>query len=425
MHRLHYDLVMRDQVRGIAKCCPNILACETWIRHNQLSFAHSFAEVFNHQLNGYARATNDRLAEHDGWIDFDSFRHKRYFILLAVHKITAHHYNHPSPPQAKIPALNKQGQNLARYAWLVLGINVAVVLWGAYVRASGSGAGCGDHWPLCNGQVLPQAPQVATVIELAHRGSSGIALIMVLVLAAGAWRKFARGHRVRAAAMLSVASILVESLLGAVIVLANFTGSNTSGMRALVVALHLVNTLFLLGALALTAGWAGGGGAWRWKDHPASAALFVGGAIGFALLASSGAITALGDTLFPSASLAQGLQQDLSLTVNLLVRLRVLHPLFAVFMGTFAVSMALLLYRRARNPLTQRLAWLHTALFGLQCVLGMLNLVLLAPVPLQILHLLLADCVWVVYVLLASCALAQPAQAFRARAAEGSNPVRA
>ncbi len=46
----------------------------------------------------------------------------------------------------------------SRYAWGVLLWNVLVALWGAYVRATGSGAGCGSHWPTCNGEILPRAP---------------------------------------------------------------------------------------------------------------------------------------------------------------------------------------------------------------------------------------------------------------------------
>ena len=58
---------------------------------------------------------------------------------------------------------------LTRFAWFTVFYNVLVILWGALVRASGSGAGCGNHWPLCNGQVIPVSPGWHTVIEFTHR----------------------------------------------------------------------------------------------------------------------------------------------------------------------------------------------------------------------------------------------------------------
>jgi heme A synthase len=91
----------------------------------------------------------------------------------------------------------------ARYAWGVLAYNVAVALWGAFVRATGSGAGCGNHWPLCNGAVTPQTPAWATVIEFTHRATSGIDLLLVAVLAIWAFRAFPKQHPARLGAALS------------------------------------------------------------------------------------------------------------------------------------------------------------------------------------------------------------------------------
>src|SRR5262249_29685088 len=96
----------------------------------------------------------------------------------------------------------------ARYAWGVLAVNLGVILLGAYVRASGSGAGCGAHWPLCNGEVLPRDPAVQTVIEFSHRLSSGVALLLVAGLTIGAWRRYPRGHIIRRGAAAATAFIL-------------------------------------------------------------------------------------------------------------------------------------------------------------------------------------------------------------------------
>src|SRR5262245_62215656 len=81
-----------------------------------------------------------------------------------------------------------------RFAWLTLGITIVVIVWGAVVRATGSGAGCGSHWPLCNGVVVPRSPSMATLIELGHRLTSGLALLLVLGLVIGAWRQIGRAH---------------------------------------------------------------------------------------------------------------------------------------------------------------------------------------------------------------------------------------
>src|SRR5215467_12703113 len=78
-------------------------------------------------------------------------------------------------------ALLRPGR-VSAFAWGVLAYNVAVIAWGAFVRASGSGAGCGRHWPLCNGEVVPRPTSVATVIEATHRATSGLALVGVVGL---------------------------------------------------------------------------------------------------------------------------------------------------------------------------------------------------------------------------------------------------
>ena len=95
-------------------------------------------------------------------------------------------------------------QRLARYAWFVLGVNVLVILWGAYVRASKSGDGCGSHWPLCNGLVVPNVSRFTTIVEFTHRLTSGVAFILVVILLVRAWRTFGKGHPARAGALASL-----------------------------------------------------------------------------------------------------------------------------------------------------------------------------------------------------------------------------
>ncbi len=293
------------------------------------------------------------------------------------------------------------------YVWVVLVFNVLVILWGAVVRATGSGAGCGDHWPLCDGHVIPPDPTTATLIELFHRLTSGLALISVAVMWFAARRTFAPGQRARRFATVALVLIVVESLIGAFIVLRSLTGLNDSALRAVVIAVHQANTLLLLGAITLTA-WSSTHASGMSTNDPAPRNLRVllgGGAIGLILLGATGAITALGDTLFRPESLAAGWQDKFSPTAHFLVQLRVMHPLIAVLMGIYVLVVAWLVTRRTRNAFTQWLAATLTGLFFAQCALGIINVLALAPVWIQLAHLLLADAVWITFVILAANAL--------------------
>jgi cytochrome c oxidase assembly protein subunit 15 len=149
------------------------------------------------------------------------------------------------------------------YALVVLGVNLFVILWGAVVRASGSGAGCGEHWPLCNGAILPQSHATATLIEFTHRATSGIALLLVIGLFWWSRRTFPTGHRARTGALWSLVFICSEALVGAGLVLLHLVGDNASPLRAMYLAAHLLNTFLLLAALALTAHWATHDAPWR------------------------------------------------------------------------------------------------------------------------------------------------------------------
>ncbi len=286
--------------------------------------------------------------------------------------------------------------NFTRFAWGVLAWNVLVVLWGAYVRASGSGAGCGSHWPLCNGEVLPVAPRIATIIEFTHRMMSGVAGVLIVALWLWARFCFTRGARARKAATVSLIFLITEVLLGAALVKFHFVDQDQSVGRVIALSLHLVNTLVLLGALALTA----------WFSRApvqisAPRSPLVMAALPIAVLVSvTGAIAALGDTLFPATSLAQGFHQDFSGTANFLLRLRVLHPTFAILAAAYFVTVAIVVLRSAQQRVATKLAACVLVLALTQLGAGALNLILLAPVWMQITHLLLADLVWISLVLL-------------------------
>ena len=299
---------------------------------------------------------------------------------------------------------------LSRFAWSVLAYNLAVILWGAYVRASGSGAGCGAHWPLCNGEVIPRAPSVATLIEYSHRLTSGLALLAVVALLVWTWRACGRKHPARRGAVLSLIFILTEAAVGAGLVLFELVADNATMARAMFMAAHLVNTFLLVAVLTLTAWWLSGGGPVAPRRRPATAIAWAALAVGLLLSGISGAVAALGDTLYPAASHAEGFAATLSPSSHVLLRLRALHPVIAASAGV------LLMFGAPRlaaidDDLGQRLGRATLMLAGLQLIGGVVNLLLLAPVWMQIVHLLVADLLWIAFVLLGARTLAgEPAR---------------
>ncbi len=284
-----------------------------------------------------------------------------------------------------------------RYAWGVLAWNLFVVLWGAYVRASGSGAGCGNHWPLCNGDVVPRAPRLETLIEFTHRMTSAVSLIATGWLAVWSVRRFPRDHPVRRYALLSVVFLFAEALLGAGLVLFEFVASNASVGRAFYLSLHLVNTQFLLAALALTA-WYSREGVHEAVRRSSRVVAALPAAV---VVSVTGAIAALGDTLYPVTSLAEGMRQDISTASSFLLRLRVLHPVLAILAAGYFAYTAMLLLRSKPRPLTSQIALAVIVLAVTQLGAGAINITLLAPVWMQLFHLLLADLLWLSLVLLA------------------------
>jgi heme A synthase len=298
-----------------------------------------------------------------------------------------------------------------RYAWGVVGFNLLVILWGAFVRATGSGAGCGNHWPLCNGEVVPRAPALQTLIEFGHRASSGMALLLIAALVIGAWRRYPRGHPVRLAAAWSGILIVSEALIGAGLVLFEHVAGDTSLARGYWVAGHLTNTFLLLAALTLTAWWAAGAAPVSLRGQSRLALALLAASAAVLLVGVSGAITALGDTLFPVVSLAQGKALAVSESAHVFVRLRIWHPALAIAAGVIVVLAALYAVRCRPLPMARRLAVTVGILWLAQLGLGAINVYLLAPVSVQLAHLLLSDLIWIAWVLLGAAALGAPRQA--------------
>ncbi len=281
----------------------------------------------------------------------------------------------------------------ARFVWGTLAYNIFVIVWGAFVRATGSGAGCGSHWPLCNGDVLPRSPALETLIEFTHRVTSGFALIAVILMVFWARRLFQPGHPARRAAWLSLILILVEALLGAGLVLLEYTEQDASPGRAAYLSAHLVNTLLLLAAIAATAWIAGRAGRTVALGKISRRYWF---AVAAALLASvSGAIAALGDTLYPASTFAEGVIDEFAAGAPALLRLRLAHPLIALLSGCFLAWLGLVNFRTEPHTQLRRDAFWVLAITLAQFAAGLINIALLAPVWMQLVHLFLATFLWV------------------------------
>ncbi len=301
---------------------------------------------------------------------------------------------------------------LRRFAWGVLVYFIAVILWGTLVRATGSGAGCGDHWPLCNGTVMQHSPRVDTMIEFTHRITSGLSFFSAVGLLVWTLAGSIKGHLARAAATATVVFTLIEAILGALLVKLGLTAQSQSPLRAPYLALHLTNTLLLLAALALTAHLLSRREGYTRKTVRVIAP--VGAIAGVAIVmivGVTGSLAALGDTLFPATSLGAALAQDFSATSGWLVRWRWTHPTVAFFASVFLIWLLVRASRRSLHWDNRGLSALVLVLLAAQYLLGVLDVVLLAPIWLQVVHLLGADILWAALVVLTARVTLEPVAA--------------
>jgi heme a synthase len=286
----------------------------------------------------------------------------------------------------------KQNRALPAYAAVVVGFMVLVILEGAIVRATGSGAGCGNHWPLCNGDFFPHHPRLATIIEYTHRSMTGICTALVAGLIAWTFLARERGDRARRAVVWSGILLITEALLGAILVKGGYVESNASNMRVLMQCIHFTNTMLLLATISLS---------WWWLRerpqplhlHPHSSTSLTAAWLALAatiVVGATGSVAALADTLFPSTSLQAALLQDFAANSPLLIRMRWVHPAAALVGLACAIWLALQL----RGKLGR---WV-LALISAQLILGAADVLLLAPTWMQVLHLLGADIYWIALV---------------------------
>ncbi len=301
-----------------------------------------------------------------------------------------------------------KSSRFAKFAWFVLAYNIVVIIWGAFLRASLSGDGCGQHWLTCGGEVVPSAPQFKTVIEFSHRLSTGLAFIVVLILFIWAFRKFGVNQSVRKMAFASFVFIVTEALIGAGLVLTGNTAENWTASRPFWMAAHLITTFSLLAVLTLTAWFASGGKPFDFKARPKVLLLLGLAVFGIFLVGMSGSVAALSSMLFPSSTLAEGVAKDFSATSHYLLRLRVSHPILSISVGVFLIFLAGWIKSKSKESFwTSRWANILIILVVIQLAFGSLTFLMLAPIVMQLGHLLLADAVWIAFVLMSANVLAE------------------
>lgn len=284
------------------------------------------------------------------------------------------------------------------FAWGTLILNIFVSLWGAVVRATGSGAGCGAHWPTCDGEIVPGLQSSAQWVEYTHRLSSGLALLAVIVMLIWAFRAYGHGHLVRKGAVAAMIFMILESLVGAALVLFGWVEADDSMARVYIMGVHLTNTLLLLGSIFLTAYWSSGGKAFSFKRQGGMGWLHgIGLALGLVLVVT-GAIIALGDSLF----LQIGLTPEQSPVLAGILAIRLYHPLTSILVGVYWIVLAYYSAAARPRPSVKKASWTVIIIILLTWLAGYVNNWLHAPVTMQVIHLLLADLFWLVIVWLSA-----------------------
>lgn len=283
-------------------------------------------------------------------------------------------------------------------AWGTVAFNLAVIAGGTIVRATGSGDGCGETWPKCGDQFVPPNATVETLIEFSHRVSSfmagvGVAAVFFLAL----W-VFAKGHIVRRTAFIAAVLLIIEALLGAALVLYGWVDDDTSVGRMIAVALHLTNTFLLLGALSLTAWWGSGKPAPDLVTNRAKVRWLLIGALTILVLGATGALNAIGDAVFPPDLVSSGAVDKYGPAAPLLLRLRVIHPAIAVIGGISVAWIAMRLSVDSSDR-AKKLSLAITLIVFSQMFIGIANIFLETPLFMQVTHLMVADLLWITFVL--------------------------
>lgn len=281
----------------------------------------------------------------------------------------------------------------SRFLKILIIYTLLVILWGAWVRISHSGDGCGDTWPLCQGRLIPEAEQQKTWVEYTHRLMSGLYGLFVLGLYLWGKKVYTTLHPARKAGLFTLLFMCTEALLGAKLVLFKLVGTDSSFFRLFAISLHQINSLLLMGSTLV----------WMLQSQlPLSSTH--GNSFHFKklsyiwlviLIATTGAWAALASTLFPTSSLAQGWAEDLSAHSHFLLKLRIVHPLLALIAGTCIAVFFWRRYQSASSPELQKKALQNSVFFSVALVFGILTLLMLSPIWMKLAHLAIAHGIFI------------------------------
>ena len=296
----------------------------------------------------------------------------------------------------KRPKLN----SFAKFALFAVAYNLIVILWGVFLRASYSGDGCGQHWLTCGGEAIPTAPQLKTLIEFSHRITTAVAGLVVFALVCWAFAHRQKFNYARLFASLSFLFILIEGAIGGGLVLTGNTAANWTPTRPYWTAGHLINTFILIAFLTLT-GWAASGRReLRNGLSNRSVAIAAIGAAAIFFVGITGSMAALSTMLFPAETLSQGVAMDFDPESHPLLRLRIFHPISAVIAAVGILFISGWVRSQSAKGEVQWWAKAVSILVLMQIAFGAVTLLMLGPIVMQLGHLLLADLIWIAFVLM-------------------------
>ena len=286
----------------------------------------------------------------------------------------------------------------SKFSWFLLVWTILVIAWGTVVRATNSGAGCGNFWPLCGESLIPTFEVFHTGVEFLHRAMSGLLILLVIALVVWGSKHYKHDPLQKKVVWGVLGFTIIESILGAGLVLLGLVEDNDSHLRIAAVSIHLLNTFFLLGIITVNA--------W-WSNHPpveansskASRSITIAYLVAIAIIGATGAITALADTLFPSTSMQHTLEEQLQPGGHILIYLRIYHPIIAILLGGL-LFISLRYFLPGGTATVRRVKIGLMAAILLQVVLGFANILLLTPLYIQVLHLVTADLIWIFCVIL-------------------------
>jgi protoheme IX farnesyltransferase len=304
-------------------------------------------------------------------------------------------------------------RRFAAFSAGVLAYTVLVILFGAFVSSSLSGDGCGVSWPTCHGSLLPDG-SAKSAIEYTHRLTSGLLGPMVLVMIGWVWRLFPRGLGARSAAVWLALITVLEAALGAKLVLNGWVAGDDSMQRVAMSGLHLANTFVLLSSATMLVYFGFGGRAIRWRGSSALHLAAWSILAGLMALGVTGAITSMGDLIYPKEFRLDRAIESLPASAHFLERMRQAHPFAAMGIGLLVAALARFASARTGSAAVARASRLLQAGYLVQLGIGLVSLATSAHIAMQMIHLLAADAMWITAVLLGALSL----QALQAPSAE-------